>query len=59
MRNRGLANLTDADLQAALSVPVEQGPVVFIAAPWILNNPASGRTYGLYSGAPSVVGEGW
>lgn len=59
MLNRGLAKLTADAINEAMRVPVAEGPVMFIGAPWQINDPKTGLVKG-YHVAPSVqTGEGW
>lgn len=39
-------------IAAALALPVAEGPVVFIGAPWLLNHPDGQRVIALHSGRP-------
>lgn len=57
MLNRGLAKMTAEAIQEAMRVPVAEGPVMFIGAPWLINDPKTGLVKGYYV-APST-GEGW
>lgn len=49
-----LGKLSPEGFDAAMAVPVSEGPVVFIGSPWLVNDPRTGEVKGFYR-APSVT----